>query len=146
MSDGCVSGAGYMTIQSRGQCKFSPCRLVPCDTYECSCRYARGFLFPSEAERVQQEIMSDLERWNKAKTLALQTQSEPEGYVEVFGPDGVTPPSWVLSTVTTFHVRYSPPVPDLPLNYTLEALVEGSDMSRLTKSMLKPLVLARMVR
>lgn len=77
--------------------------------------------------------MADLERWNKAKSLAPVTQSEPEGYVQVFGPRAVTPPSWVKSTVTTFHVRYSEPVPDLPLNYTLEALVEGSDMSRLTK-------------
>lgn len=95
--------------------------------------YARGFLFPSEAERVQKEIMGDIERWNKAKADALRTQSDSDSYVEVFGPGAAIPPSWVRSTVTTFHVRYTPPVPDLPLNYSVEALVEGSEMSRLTK-------------
>lgn len=77
--------------------------------------------------------MDDLDRWNKAKQAAFKTQSDPEGYVEVFGPQSITPESWVRSTVTKFHVRYVPPVPDLPLNYSVEALVEGSDMSRLTK-------------
>lgn len=122
-----------MTIQSQGLCKW----LCDRDIFYCRslfrlCRYARGFFFPSEAKRVQKEIMSDLDRWNKAKALLLTTQSSPDDYVEVFGTHAVIPPSWVRSTVTTFHVRYSPPVPDLPLNYSVEALVEGSDMSRLT--------------
>ena len=79
--------------------------------------------------------MGDIERWKKAKATAdaLTIQSEPDSYVEVFGPGATIPPSWVKSSVTTFHVRYAPPVPDLPLNYTVEALVEGSAMSTLTK-------------
>lgn len=95
--------------------------------------YARGFLFPSEQERIQKEVMDDLARWDKAKSFSLTAQGDPDSYVKVFGPSGVTPPSWVRSSVTTFHVPYSPPFPDLPLNYSLEALVEGSGMSQLTK-------------
>ena len=96
-------------------------------------RYARGFLFPSEAKRVQEEIMADLDRWNKAKSAALTTQGDPDGYVRVFGTHATIPPSWVRSTVTTFHVRYTPPVPDLSLNHSVEALIEGTEMSQLTK-------------
>ena len=77
--------------------------------------------------------MADLERWNKIKSSTLTTQSDPEGYVEVFGPRGITPASWVRSTVATFHVRYTPPVANLSLNHSIEALIEGTDMSRLTK-------------
>lgn len=96
-------------------------------------RYARGFLFPSEAKRVQSGVMADLEKWKKALEVATAKGTEPEGYVDVFGPQGVTHPPWVLSTVTTFHVRYTPPAPSLSLNHSIEALIEGSDMSRLTK-------------
>jgi hypothetical protein len=110
--------------------------VVLCDTIlTLNVRYARGFLFPSEAVRVQEEIMADLERWNKVKEFALVTQSESEGAVEVFGPRGVTPPSWVLSSVTTFHVPYTPPIPDLSLDHSIEALIEGTQMSKLTKRM-----------
>lgn len=98
-------------------------------------RYARGFLFPSEQERIQKEIMGDIERWDKAKSFSLTAQGDPDSYMRVFGPRAAIPPSWVRSTVTTFHVPYSPPFPDLPLNYSVEALVEGSEMSQLTKRM-----------
>lgn len=77
--------------------------------------------------------MADLDRWNKAKSLSLTAQGGSDDYVEVFGTHATIPTSWVRSTVSTFHVRYAPPVPDLPLNYSVEALVEGSDMSRLVK-------------
>lgn len=43
---------------------------------------------------------------------------------------GMSPPqSWTQSTVSKFGVRYNPPLPDLSLNYSIEALVEGSVMS-----------------
>lgn len=40
-----------------------------------------------------------------------------------------TPTDWAHSSVSTFGVRYSPPLPDLPTSYSVEALVEGSEMS-----------------
>ncbi len=40
-----------------------------------------------------------------------------------------TPTDWAHSSVATFGVRYSPPLPDLPTSYSVEALVEGSEMS-----------------
>lgn len=39
--------------------------------------------------------------------------------------------SWAHSSVSTFGVRYSPPLPDLSMKHSVEALVEGSDMSQL---------------
>lgn len=122
-----------MTTRSPGLCEFRRDIIISVTVLILAVSYARGILFPSEAKRVQAEIMGDLERWNNAKSLAPVTQSEPEGFVEVFGPRGIIIPSWVRSTVTTFHVRYTPPVPDLSLNYSIEALIEGTDMSRLTK-------------
>ncbi len=44
--------------------------------------------------------------------------------------------SWAHSSVSTFGVRYSPPVPDLSMKHSVEALVEGSDMSQLREGTL----------
>ena len=41
------------------------------------------------------------------------------------------PSSWSYSSVSAFGVRYTPPVPDLTILQSVEALVEGSDMSKL---------------
>lgn len=69
--------------------------------------------------------MRDLQR------LAQQTvgsEVSTIGYTPV--PQHVpAPEKWTHSTVTKWHVRYSPPVSDLSLDYSVEALVEGSDMS-----------------
>lgn len=69
--------------------------------------------------------MRDLQR------LAQQTpgsEVSTTGYTPV--PQHVPPPEkWTHSTVSKWHVRYSPPVSDLSLDYSVEALVEGSDMS-----------------
>ena len=95
-------------------------------------------MFPSEAQRVQKEIIADLEQWKKtpAPEPALRKRApiDPSSYMQVFGPHGETPISWVLSSVSTFQVRYSPPIPNLSLAHSIEALVEGSEMSRLRKS------------
>jgi hypothetical protein len=40
-----------------------------------------------------------------------------------------TPSAWAYSSVSTFGVRYVPPIPDLTTPQSVEALVEGSDMS-----------------
>jgi len=47
-----------------------------------------------------------------------------------------TPSEWAYSTVSTFGVRYVPPLPDLPTKHSVEALVEGSDMSLLQEGTL----------
>lgn len=47
--------------------------------------------------------------------------------------------SWAHSSVSTFGVRYNPPLPDLSIKNSVEALVEGSDMSRLREGRLKSL-------
>jgi hypothetical protein len=41
----------------------------------------------------------------------------------------LTPTDWAHSSVSTFGVRYAPPLPDLPTRFGIEALVEGSEMS-----------------
>ena len=91
---------------------------------------------------MQKEIIADLEQWKKtsASTSAPEPARrkrapiDPSSYMQVFGPHGETPISWVLSSVSTFQVRYAPPVPSLSLAHSIEALVEGSEMSRLRKS------------
>ena len=41
------------------------------------------------------------------------------------------PTQWAASTVSTFGTRYAPPLPDLTPAQSIEALVEGSEMSLL---------------
>jgi len=97
--------------------------------------YSRGFLFPSENRRVQAGIVSDLNRWNRALELPVtsQTPTDLEDYVPPFGPQGGTPAAWVLSSVATFQVRYTPPVPGLSVDHSIEALIEGTEMSKMKK-------------
>ncbi|KAJ7293554.1 glycosyltransferase family 31 protein [Mycena rebaudengoi] len=82
--------------------------------------YTHGFLFPSEVTRVRHNIVPYPDKAFQDvlnNSLAL----------------GVTPsPSdWAYSSVSTFGVRYAPPVPDLTIPQSVEALVEGSEMSNL---------------
>ncbi|KAI0778237.1 hypothetical protein BD413DRAFT_464972 [Trametes elegans] len=87
--------------------------------------YSHGFLFPSEVERVRDGVQRDLDR------LAQQLAKEATA-VAVAVPAGQhvpAPEKWSHSTVSKFGSRYSPPVSDLSLAYSVEALVEGSDMS-----------------
>ncbi|RPD62891.1 hypothetical protein L227DRAFT_572759 [Lentinus tigrinus ALCF2SS1-6] len=88
--------------------------------------YSHGFLFPSEVKRVQEGAVRDIQRLAQqaAKTdLSTSTYATPPG-------QWVAPPEkWRHSTVSKFGVHYSPPVGDLNLDHSVEALVEGSDMS-----------------
>lgn len=68
-------------------------------------------------------------------TSVVRAPTDSDAQITVFGPHGETPAPWVLSSVTTFQVRYSPPVSGLSLDHSIEALVEGSEMSKLTKRM-----------
>ncbi|KAJ7597016.1 glycosyltransferase family 31 protein [Mycena floridula] len=79
--------------------------------------YGHGFLFPSEVTRVKNTIQYP---------NASQTDSESVG-----GAIAPTPVAWSHSSVSTFGVRYVPPFPDLNPVQSVEALVEGSEMSML---------------
>lgn len=82
--------------------------------------YAHGFLYPSEATRIKRSLMASLD---KARP---QDTDQEDTLQNVISP---TPSSWAYSSVSTFGVRYSPPLPDLSTPHSVEALVEGSDMS-----------------
>ena len=51
------------------------------------------------------------------------------------GGSSPTPSEWAYSSVSTFGVRYVPPLPDLSTTHSVEALVEGSDMSLIREGM-----------
>ncbi|KAJ3004622.1 hypothetical protein NUW54_g4725 [Trametes sanguinea] len=87
--------------------------------------YSHGFLFPSEVKRVQEGVMRDVQRL--AQQLAKETSSAAPAVPP--GQNVPAPEKWSHSTVSKFGSRYSPPTGDLNLDYSVEALVEGSDMS-----------------
>ncbi|EGN98663.1 glycosyltransferase family 31 protein [Serpula lacrymans var. lacrymans S7.3] len=76
--------------------------------------YSHGFLFPSEVTRIRQRVLSYIA--GASSTLPLNVP---------------IPTEWSLSSVSTFGVRYSPPLSDMSLLESVEALVEGSHMSRI---------------
>ncbi|KAI4523049.1 glycosyltransferase family 31 protein [Schizophyllum commune Loenen D] len=85
--------------------------------------YAHGFLFPSEVSRVKRSIM-DFPEHTPEDVLDAPT-------LATGGNQLSTPPSWARSTVSTFGVRYAPPLPNLTAEQAIEAMVEGSEMSTL---------------
>ncbi|OSX67539.1 glycosyltransferase family 31 protein [Postia placenta MAD-698-R-SB12] len=91
--------------------------------------YSHGFLYPSEARRVQRSVMDDLARVAPAE-VAAQTAGAIES---PFGPNAPIPANWARSTVSKFGTRYNPPLPYLSQQASIEALVEGSEMSMLTE-------------
>lgn len=95
-------------------------------------RYSHGFLFPSEATRVRRNIISYPNN-TSANVLGEQPASWTASSV-----NGATPTAWAHSSVSTFGTRYTPPVPDLSTVESVEALVEGSDMSLLREGSLSP--------
>lgn len=103
--------------------------------------YSHGFLFPSEAKRVQRDVKYDLEY---RTTQQVDSSDATLGTVAwtPFGPYGVAPSAWSRSTVSTFGVRYSAPMADLTIGQSVEALVEGSDMSRLREGRLIPMIVS----
>lgn len=73
------------------------------------------------------------ERETQVLSLGLPSDSEQSelNLDELLTPYGRTPSYWAHSSVSSFHVRYTPPVPDLTVLESIEALVEGSEMSLL---------------
>jgi hypothetical protein len=92
-------------------------------------RYSHGFLFPSEVARVRDGVRAF---FNKEPVLTdpqiVTTQSRHDR-------DWGAPPEWARSSVSTFGIRYSPPLPNLTIPESIEALVEGSEMSGLSEGM-----------
>lgn len=86
-------------------------------------RYSHGFLFPSHVTRVKQSVLSYVEKGFKNESIDVQSSLNV--------PYNPAPSSWAQSSVSTFGVRYQQPVQDMTLAESVEALVEGSDMSRL---------------
>ncbi|KAJ7492643.1 glycosyltransferase family 31 protein [Mycena latifolia] len=82
--------------------------------------YTHGFLFPSEVTRVKNSLVPYPD---KALQDVLNSSLTPGGIP--------TPSDWAYSSVSTFGVRYVPPIPDLTIPQSVEALVEGSEMSTL---------------
>lgn len=89
-------------------------------------RYSHGYLFPSEVTRVKNAILTYV-------TSSSDTDSSPPSPPPAAAPpnEGSTPTTWAYSSVSTFGVRYNPPLADLTTRQSIEALVEGSDMSKL---------------
>ena len=90
------------------------------------CSYSHGFLFPSEATRVRKSILSYF-----SSAAADLLGGEAAAPATPIPGDASSPSSWAYSSVSTFGVRYTPPVPDLTTLQSVEALVEGSEMSKL---------------
>lgn len=68
-----------------------------------------------------------IERWTSAAALGSS------GHAHLNAPSSPppTPSAWSQSSVSTFGVRYTPPLPSLSTRHSVEALVEGSEMSLL---------------
>ncbi|KAJ6575088.1 hypothetical protein B0H19DRAFT_935089 [Mycena capillaripes] len=82
--------------------------------------YTHGFLFPSEVTRVKNNLVPYPDKALKdVLNSSLTVGGTP------------TPSDWAYSSVSTFGVRYVPPIPDLTIPQSIEALVEGSEMSTL---------------
>jgi len=87
--------------------------------------YSHGFLFPSEAARAQEGVRAFFDR--QPEPSNLPTSSAQNWYDK----DWAAPAEWARSSVSTFGTRYAMPLPNLTIPQSIEALVEGSDMSRL---------------
>ncbi|KAH9046248.1 glycosyltransferase family 31 protein [Lactarius hengduanensis] len=87
--------------------------------------YSHGYLFPSEADRVRQGVRDFFDRQPIQPTDQITTT--PSWYDR----DWNAPAEWSRSTVSTFGTRYVLPLPNLTTPQSIEALVEGSDMSGL---------------
>lgn len=69
-----------------------------------------------------------IERWTSAAALGSSGHAHLSSPSTPLRP---TPSAWSHSSVSTFGVRYTPPLPSLSTRHSVEALVEGSEMSLL---------------
>lgn len=92
-------------------------------------RYSHGFLFPSEVARVRKDVISWFDRFRAREEQRLATT--PSVAAAAVSTSIPIPSDWSGSTVSSFGSRYSEPIPDLTWKQSVEALVEGSGMSKL---------------
>lgn len=91
-----------------------------------SSRYSHGFIFPSEIARIKDSILSYL-----GSVPTFLGDVSPSAPTLPATDDDYSPTNWAHSSVSTFGIRYAPPLSNLTTLQGVEALVEGSDMSRL---------------
>ncbi|KDQ16752.1 glycosyltransferase family 31 protein [Botryobasidium botryosum FD-172 SS1] len=89
--------------------------------------YSHGFLFPSEVSRVRHETTHDI----PPSQMHLFPSSPPTIPPSLSSSDA----SLAFSTVSRFGMRYVPPMGNLTAPQEIEALVEGSALSRLRDMM-----------
>lgn len=104
-------------------CKYNVNPHLSVSSAHASPRYSHGFLFPSHVTRIKQSVLSYVEKGLKNKSADAQSSLN--------NPFSPTPSSWARSSVSTFGVHYQQPVQDMTLVESVEALVEGSEMSKL---------------
>ena len=78
---------------------------------------------------MKRRMSTYLERSKKAASKSSRVSAP--SVTPVGSVNGGTPSAWAHSSVSTFGVRYDPPLPDLSHAHGVEALVEGSEMSML---------------
>lgn len=118
-----------MTIPGQARCKYSV--LVSRNSLLTMRRYSHGYLFPSEATRIRKSILSYL---GSVPTLFGDPSPAAPSVAAPIGNDASSPTSWAYSSVSTFGVRYDPPLSNLTTLQSIEALVEGSNMSLLKEN------------
>ncbi|KAL4069641.1 glycosyltransferase family 31 protein [Scleroderma yunnanense] len=117
--------ARWMTIHPQaGEIRWASERCWIYDHPRAGTVYSHGFLFPSHVERVKQSVMSYIE------TASRNYSTSPLQNI-VPGPGIPTPTTWAHSSVSTFGATYQAPIQDMTIPESVEALVEGSDMSKL---------------
>lgn len=117
--------AKWMTMHPQaGEIRWASERCWIYDHPRAGTVYSHGFLFPSHVERIKQSVMSHIE-------AASRNYSSSPIQHTIVGPGLPTPSSWAHSSVSTFGTKYQVPTQDLTIPESVEALVEGSDMSKL---------------
>lgn len=72
-----------------------------------------------------------MSKYLEESTKAASSKVSAPSVSPVGSVNGGTPSAWAHSSVSTFGVRYDPPLPELSPAHGVEALVEGSEMSML---------------
>jgi hypothetical protein len=76
-------------------------------------------------------VKRSMSNYLEKSARAASSMAPAPSVTSVGSVNGRTPSAWAHSSVSTFGVRYDPPLPDLSPSHSVEALVEGSEMSML---------------
>ncbi|KAI6047660.1 glycosyltransferase family 31 protein [Pisolithus marmoratus] len=121
--------AKWMTIHPQaGEIRWASERCWIYDHPRAGTVYSHGFLFPSHVERIKQSVLSYIE-------AASQNYSTSPLQSDTYGLGIPIPSLWAQSSVSTFGVTYQAPLQDMTTAESVEALVEGSEMSRIREGL-----------